>query len=293
MRILVTGRDGQVARSLAERGATHPAHEMVFAARPELDLERPGAFALTIADISPDLVINAAAYTAVDRAEEEEALAHRINADAAGEGAAAAAHLGIPFLQLSTDYVFDGSGERPWREDDPVAPVNAYGRTKAAGEQAVLAASPAHAVVRSSWLVGPFGRNFAKTMLSLAADRDEIAVVDDQRGCPTSTLDLADALIAMADPAIEGRAGGIWHLAGRGESSWADLAEEIFRVSAASGGPAARVRRIATVDYPTPATRPANSVLDCTKARRELGIELTDWRPAIGTISERLLRTRV
>ncbi len=286
MKILVSGRDGQVARSLATRG---PAIEWIFAARPDCDLAEPGSFAAAIAAARPDLVINAAAYTAVDRAEDEEALANRINADAAGEGAEAAARLGIPFVQLSTDYVFDGTGKRPWREDDPVAPLGAYGRTKAAGEVAVLSASPAHSVVRTSWLIGPFGRNFAKTMLRLAADRDAINVVADQRGCPTSTLDLADALIAFAGHAVAGRAGGIWHLAGQGAASWADLAEEIFGVSADHGGPAARVKRIATIDYPTPAQRPANSVLDCSKARDRLGIDLPDWHTGVRAFVPSLL----
>ena len=286
MRILVSGREGQVARSLAERS---PAINWVFAARPDCDLTKPGSFAAAIEGARPDLVINAAAYTAVDRAEEEEALAHRINADAAGEGAEAAARLGIPFIHLSTDYVFDGSGERPWREDDPVAPLGAYGRTKAAGEKAVLAASAAHSVVRTSWLIGPFGHNFAKTVLRLGADRDTFNVVADQRGCPTSTLDLADALIAFADHAIAGRASGIWHLAGQGTATWAYLAEEILTVSAAHGGPSARVNRIATADYAAPATRPANSVLDSTKAREILGIALPEWRAGVRAFLPRLL----
>jgi dTDP-4-dehydrorhamnose reductase len=286
MRIFVSGRDGQVARSLAERG---PSIDWIFAARPDCDLGEPGRFASAIAAASPDLVINAAAYTAVDRAEEEEALAHRINADAAGEGAEAAACLAIPFVQLSTDYVFDGSGTRPWREDDPVAPLGAYGRTKAAGEAAVLAASPKHSVVRTSWLVGPFGHNFAKTMLRLAADRDAIGVVADQHGCPTSTLDLADALIELAGHSVAGRASGIWHLAGKGAATWADLAEAIFDVSAANGGPTARVTHITTAEYPTAAKRPANSVLDATKAGATLGIALQDWRAGVRAFVPRLL----
>ncbi|WP_346774106.1 sugar nucleotide-binding protein [Sphingomonas sp. HDW15A] len=195
----------------------------------------------------------------------------------------------MPFVHLSTDYVFDGSGTRPWREDDPVSPLGAYGRTKAAGETVVVAASPTHSVVRTSWLVGPFGHNFARTILRLAADRDEIKVVADQHGCPTSSLDLADALIALADCAIAGRAGGIWHLAGQGTASWADLAEEIFTVSAAHGGPSAQVKRIATADYPTPAKRPANSILDGTKVRDALGIALPDWRVGVGAFVPRFI----
>ena len=286
MRILVSGRDGQVAHSLAERSS---AIEWIFAARPDCDLAEPGSFAAAIETTRPDLIINAAAYTAVDRAEAEEALAFRINAEAAGEGAQAAARLGIPFVQVSTDYVFDGSGSRPWREDDPLAPLGAYGRTKAAGEAAVLAASDMHSVVRTSWLIGPFGHNFAKTMLRLAADRDEIGVVADQHGCPTSTLDLADALLAFVDHVIAGRVGGVWHLAGQGLANWADLAEEIFAVSRAHGGPTAQVKRITTADYPSPAQRPANSALDSTKAKDILGITLPDWRTGVGAFVPRLL----
>lgn len=286
MRALVSGRDGQVARSLAERGT---GIDWIFAARPDCDLAVPGSFAAAIEAERPDLVINAAAYTAVDRAEDEEALAHRINADAAGEGAEAAARVGIPFVHLSTDYVFDGTGTRPWREDDPVAPLGAYGRTKAAGEAAVLSASPRHSVVRTSWLVGPFSHNFAKTMLRLAANCDEINVVGDQHGCPTSTLDFADALIALADHAVAGRAAGIWHLAGQGTATWADLADEILTVSAEHGGPSARVNRITTAGYQTPAKRPANSVLDETKAHDALGIALPDWRTGVRAFVPRLI----
>jgi dTDP-4-dehydrorhamnose reductase len=231
--------------------------------------------------------VNAAAYTAVDRAEEEEALAQRINADAAGEGAEAAAALGIPFVQISTDYVFDGSRHRAWREDDFVSPINAYGRSKAAGEALVLAASSRHAVIRTSWLIGPFGHNFAKTILRLAADRDEIAVVGDQRGCPTSTLELADALLAF----VEKGASGIWHVANQGEASWAELASVILAESAKLGGPTATVRTIASADYTTAADRAANSVLDCTRAREQLGIALPGWRDGVTRFMPMLIAT--
>ena len=187
--------------------------------------------------------------------------------------------------------MFDGSGDRPWREDDPIAPINAYGRTKAEGERLVLSASPDHLVVRSSWLVSPFGHNFIKTMLRLAADRDEIAVVADQRGCPTSTLDLADGLLQLARHAVAGEARGIYHLAGSGEANWAELADFVMQVSRDGGGPSARIRPIASADYPVAAARPANSVLDCTRARSELGIFLPDWRDGVRPIVEQLVGT--
>lgn len=288
MRILVTGRDGQIAASLAEQARLRPEIALEFAARPRVDLAIPGSLAAAIESARPDLVINAAAFTAVDRAEAEEALAFRINAEAAGEGAEMAGKLGIPFIQLSTDYVFDGTPGRPWREDDPIAPLSAYGRSKAEGERRVMAAFGNRCCVRTSWIVSPFGHNFVKTMLRLAAERDEIAVVADQRGRPTSALDLADALLELADRAVAGESAGLWHIANGGEASWAELAEETMRVSREAGGPHAAIRSIASADYPAPAPRPANSVLDCTKARDELGIELPDWRESVGKIVRRL-----
>jgi dTDP-4-dehydrorhamnose reductase len=289
VRILVTGKDGQVARSLAERAMARPDVDLVFVGRPELDLAVPGRLGRAIAEIAPDAVVNAAAYTAVDKAEEQEELAFRINADAAGDGAEAAAVLAIPFIQMSTDYVFAGEGTRPWREDDPVAPINAYGRTKAEGERRVLAASPLHAVVRTSWVISPFGHNFVKTMLKLARERREIAVVADQRGSPTSALDLADAILAFAQRSLAGDATGIWHLAGAGDASWADVATHVMAISAACGGPSAEIRSITSGDYPTLSKRPANSVLDCSKARELLRIELPDYEGSMASIVRRLV----
>jgi dTDP-4-dehydrorhamnose reductase len=290
VKILVSGRQGQVSQSLAQRVPSFSDIELVFVGRPEVDLGVEGSLARAIEEASPDLIINAAAFTAVDRAETEEQTAYRINADAAGEGALAAARVGAPFIQLSTDYVFDGAPGRAWRETDPVAPANAYGRTKAEGEEQVMAANARNVVVRTSWVVSPMGHNFVKTMLRLANERDEIAVVDDQRGCPTSALDLTSALIEVGRRAMDNEAQGIYHLAGAGEASWADLAEHVFRCSAEHGGPSANVRRIATADFPTPAVRPANSVLDCTKARKELGIVLPPWQESVANIVQTLAK---
>jgi dTDP-4-dehydrorhamnose reductase len=288
MKIMVMGREGQLARSLAEREAYHPAMELKFVGRPKTDLATPGKFAEAIEANKPDIVINAAAFTAVDAAEEGEALAYQVNAEAPREGAVAAARLGIPFVQISTDYVFNGGSTRLWREEDSVDPINAYGRTKAEGERQVLAASPHHLIVRTSWLVGPFGHNFVKTMLRLAAERDEIAVVDDQRGRPTETLVLADGLLTLSDLARTHELGGIWHLAGSGDATWAELAEEVMKASAAHGGATATIRRISTEEYPTPAARPRNSVLDCRKAKDKLGIALSSWRDFVSPLVERL-----
>jgi dTDP-4-dehydrorhamnose reductase len=292
MKMLVTGQNGQVARSIAEWAPQSARTTFIFAARPVVDLVEPGSLARAIEHSNPDIVLNAAAYTDVDRSEDNAPLAFRINADAAGEGAEAAAHLGIPFLQLSTDYVFDGSGVVAWRECDPVGPLNIYGRSKAEGEKRVLAASRRHLVVRTSWVVSPFGQNFVKKMLALAAGRHEIPVVADQRGCPTSALELAGPLVALATMAIEEKIAGVWHLAGQGAASWAELAQCVMESSAVNGGPTASIRPIATADFPTAAKRPANSMLDCRKAREMLGIGLPDWQAGVDDIVQRLVCSR-
>lgn len=289
MKVLVTGKHGQIARSVAERILGSPRFEIIFAARPQVDLSIPGSLADAVASAKPDIVINAAAFTHVDQAEDQAPLARRINMEAAGEGAQASAKLGIPFLHFSTDYVFDGSGDRPWREDDVASPLNIYGQTKADGETRVLDAGPLNLVVRTSWLFGPFGRNFVKTILTLAARREEIPVVADQRGCPTNTLELVGPLMSLAERAVDGGAGGIWHLAGQGTASWADLARHVVEASAAQGGPSVLIRSISTDQYPTPAKRPLNSSLDCNKIRDRFGIVLPEWRHGIDVLVERLV----
>lgn len=286
-RIVVTGRNGQVARSLREQAAAHRDLELVFAGRPELDLTRPETIAEAVTKLRPDLVVSAAAYTNVDRAESEEALAMTVNAVAPGEIARATAMLDVPIIHLSTDYVFDGTKSAPYVETDLVAPLGAYGRSKLAGEIGVAAANPNHVILRTAWLYSPFGRNFLKTMLCLAQSRDRVPVVDDQRGNPTSTLDLAGAILTVAgnllardDPALR----GIFHLAARGSSSWVDFAEEIFRCSLLCGGPAAIVARIPASNYPTPAGRPANSCLDCTRILAAHGVQLPQWNVPIEAV---------
>lgn len=294
VRIVVTGRDGQVAQSLAERGASSD-HDLVFLARPELDLADPAAAEQAIAAARPDLVVSAAAYTAVDKAESEPALAMTINGDAPGAIARAAARSGAAVLHLSTDYVFDGALDRPYREDDPVGPTGSYGASKLAGERAVAAAGAPYLILRTAWVYSPFGANFVKTMLRLAGDRDEVGVVADQHGCPTSALDIADALLALADRWAAGDRTGwnaTYHLAGTGETHWAGFAEAIFAASTARGGPSARVRGIATADYPTPARRPANSRLDTGRLAAAFDLRLPDWRDSLPPVVARLLEQR-
>jgi len=293
MRIVVTGVAGQVARSLVERGMAL-GHVVLPLGRPHLDLASGEAEAIraVLEMTRPEAIVSAAAYTAVDKAESEPELAFAVNAIGAGHVAEAAAALNVPLVQLSTDYVFSGDGSRAWREDDPTGPQGVYGASKLAGERAVLAACPNSAVLRTAWVYSPFGSNFVKTMLRLAEPRDEVGVVADQIGNPTSALDIADGVLAVAanligraDPALR----GVFHMAGAGEASWADLAEAVFAASAVRGGPAAQVRRIATSDYPTPARRPANSRLDCTRLAEIHGVRLPQWRGSLETVIDRLV----
>jgi dTDP-4-dehydrorhamnose reductase len=287
VKILVTGRDGQVARSLAERGG---AHELTFAGRPELDLADPASIERAVAAAAPDLVVSAAAYTAVDKAEDEPDLAMAVNGEGPGALARAAARMGVPVIHLSTDYVFDGSLDRPWREDDPVAPINTYGATKLAGERAVAASGVAYAILRTAWVYSPFGSNFVRTMLRLAETRDALAVVDDQIGCPTSALDIADAILAIAGAWAAEPARGIntiYHFAGTGEASWADFARAIFEERGRRGGPAAEVKGIPASAYPTRARRPANSRLDCRKFAQAF-YPPPAWRDSLRVVTDRL-----
>lgn len=290
---VIGGSNGQLARSLAE--AADDACSVSLLGRPQFNLEAPATLSGLLRDLAPQIVVNAAAYTAVDRAESEPDAAFRINCDGAAAVAQACATLGLPLVHVSTDYVFDGSGDRPWREDDVCAPTGVYGRSKLEGEQAVQAALPAAVILRTAWVHSPFGGNFVKTMLRLAGERDRLRVVADQQGCPTYAPDLATAILALAqrrvvapgDPAL----GGIFHLAGSGATSWFGLAAEVMTVSGRLGGPHRPVDPITTADYPTPARRPANSVLNCRRIEAAYGIRLPDWRDGVARCVARLLDT--
>ncbi|EQA97228.1 dTDP-4-dehydrorhamnose reductase [Sphingobium sp. HDIP04] len=291
MRIAVTGKAGQVVTSLIERGAA-AGHEVIALGRPELDLAEPASVARALEAAAPDAIVSAAAYTAVDAAESESDLAHAVNGAGAGAVAQVAKTLGVPLVHISTDYVFDGTLDRPYVESDPTGPTGVYGASKLAGEQAVLAAHGHNsAVLRVAWVYSPFGANFVKTMLRLAGDRNEVSVVGDQHGNPTSALDIADGVIRVATNMVCNsypELHGIFHMTASGEASWADFAEAVFAASAARLGPSAQVRRITTADYPTPAKRPANSRLDCSRIAKAHGVVLPDWRQSLESVMARL-----
>lgn len=293
MRIVVTGRTGQISLALQELAATRQDVELVALGRPEMDLIDPASVTAAIAAARPSAIVNAAAYTAVDKAEDDEAAARAVNADGAAYVAETASKIGVPVIQLSTDYVFDGEADRPYIEAALPAPPNAYGRTKLAGERAVAAANPRHAVVRTSWVHSPFGGNFVLTMLQRAKTMSEISVVADQIGAPTAALDIAEALLTMAkrlvdrpeDPGLT----GVFHLTAAGAASWAGVAEFVFEQSRSLGGPSAAVRPIATAAYPSRARRPLNSRLGGTRLRDGYGIELADWRIGVAATVRRAL----
>jgi dTDP-4-dehydrorhamnose reductase len=276
--ILIFGKTGQVATELQRQA------EVTALGRDQADLSDPQSCAAIIADLKPSVVINAAAYTAVDRAEEEEAQAQTINAAAPGAMAGACAHLDIPFLHISTDYVFDGSGITAWQESDPVQPQNAYGRTKLAGEQAIRSSGARHIILRTAWVFSAHGANFVKTMLRLSETRDALNVVDDQIGGPTPAADIAATLLVLADQMQGGATGGTYHYAGAPHVSWAGFARAIF----AEAGRDVAVTGIPSRDYPTPATRPLNSRLDCAKLASDFGIRPADWQTGLSAMIKEL-----
>ena len=292
MRIIVVGKEGQVARSLAERARAHGA-QAVLVGRPKVDLADPSGIEDALIETGGDVIVNAAAYTAVDQAESDRELADAINGIGAGVVAGAATAMNVPVIHLSTDYVFDGTADRPYREDDPVSPLGAYGASKLLGEEAVAAEAENHVILRTAWVYSPFGKNFVKTMLRLAADREELGVVGDQYGSPTSALDIADGILAVCrnllDRPEDKSLRGLFHMTGTGYASWAEFATEIFALSAKFGGPSARVRAIGTAEYPTPAKRPANSRLDCSKLKAAHGVVIPPWRTSLEVCVKRLI----
>ncbi len=296
MRLLLLGANGQVGHAL--RSALAPLGEVVCTTRsgrlPDgsacetADFDKPGTLPLLVERIAPRVVVNAAAYTAVDRAEDEREAAFRANAEAPGALAEACARLGALLVHYSTDYVFDGTGQRPWREDDPPSPLGVYGASKLAGEEAIRASGAQHMVFRTAWVYGVHGHNFMRTMLRLGAGRDELRVVADQVGTPTPARLIArtTAQVLRNSP----RATGLWHLTAEGSTSWHGFAEAIFADAHARGllprMPA--VLPIASSEYPTPARRPAYSCLDTTRLQRDFGIVVPDWKQALSAVLDEL-----
>ena len=277
--ILVFGKTGQVAREL-QRLRT-----VMALGREDADLNDPQACADVIKNHAPDAVINAAAYTAVDQAEDEEAIATVINGDAPTAMAKACSELGIPFVHISTDYVFKGTDQAPWQSQDQTAPQNAYGRSKLAGETGITDSGGTYAILRTSWVVSAHGANFIKTMLRLSETRDVLNIVGDQVGGPTPARDIALACLQIAEQLVqEPSKSGIYHFSGTPDVSWADFAREIFE----QAGKSVTVTPIPTIDYPTPAQRPLNSRMDCTATKRVFGIERPDWITGLKTILDDL-----
>lgn len=282
MKVLVFGQTGQVARELARRLPADMQAE--FLGRAEADLANPSACAAAIAARTCDVVINAAAWTAVDKAETEEDAALLVNGAAPTAMAQAAAAKGVPFLHISTDYVFDGAGDQPFVVDHPVAPLGAYGRTKLAGENGVRSAGGAALILRTSWVVSAHGANFVKTMLRLGRERESLNVVADQIGGPTPAAAIADALYTAARAMHAGHKGGTYHFSGAPDCSWADFARAIMK----QAGLACQINDIPAAMYPTPAKRPANSRMDCSALARDFGIDRPDWRLGLTDILQEL-----
>lgn len=278
MKVLVFGQSGQVATEVQRRVGDVTVQAL---GRDQADFEQPETCAALVATTDADAVINAVAYTAVDKAEKDEPRARMVNATTPGAIAVAAAKRGLPLVHISTDYVFDGAGEAPFAPDHPTAPLGAYGRTKLAGEEAVRAAGGAHAILRTSWVVSAHGNNFVKTMLRLGAEREALTIVADQVGGPTCAADIADACLTIAaqlkdDPAKS----GTYHFSGGPDVSWADFARAIF----ARSGLGCAVQDIPASDYPTPAKRPYNSRLDNSATLAAFGIARPDWQAGLEAI---------
>jgi dTDP-4-dehydrorhamnose reductase len=291
MRLLLLGGTGQVGEAFRALPLP-PAVYLVAPSRTELDLQDGRAIARIVAAEPWGAVINAAAYTEVDQAEREAPLAHAINAEGPAEVAAKTGRAGIPLIHLSTDYVFDGRKGAPYVEDDAPAPLNVYGRSKLAGEHAVRAGNPWHVIIRTSWVYSPYRKNFVRTILRLASERERLTIVADQRGCPTAAYDIAQA---CRDIALRCASGpelapyGTYHFSGAGEATWFEFAQSIVALVADRLGRHPLVLPITTSDYPTTAVRPADTRLDCTAIAQAFGITPRPWRQALAETIDQIL----
>lgn len=292
MKLLLLGSNGQVGWEL--RRALAPLGEIVIPRREEADLARPEQMKAMLRQVAPDVIINAAAYTAVDQAESAPEQARAINAEAPAVLAREANLLDAWLVHYSTDYVFDGNGECPWREDDATAPLNVYGQTKLEGEQAVRDSGCKHLLFRTSWVYAARGRNFIRTMLRLAAERDELQVIDDQYGAPTGAELIADVTAhALRSAAGQPEVGGLYHLSAAGEITWHGYARFVIEQARAAGWPVTvadqAIAKVPTTAFPTAATRPHNSRLDCRKLETTFGLQMPDWRDGVDRVVEELV----
>ncbi len=290
-RIFVAGSSGQVAFSLKE-AAEHKAITLATAGRPDFDLTDPDGMRAAITAFQPTAIVNAAAYTAVDAAEDNEEAANAINIEGPRALAALAASLEVPFIHISTDYVFDGDKDDAYVETDPVSPQGAYGRSKLAGEIAATASNPNSIILRTAWVYSPFGNNFLKTMLKLAQNRDELGIVADQYGNPSYAVDIAEAILEIVKQLDAGKpltnVAGVYHLAGSGDTNWHGFASFIFEEGHKYGHPVPKANAISTAEYPTPAKRPMNSRLNCDKVQEVFSITMPDWRESTAKCVKRL-----
>lgn len=288
--ILVTGAGGQVGTELLARAAQH-GHDVTGLVRADLDISDAAAVQAAVARIKPSLIVNAAAYTAVDKAEEDRDAAYAINRDGPANLAAVAKAAGIPLIHISTDYVFDGSKDGAYLESDPVAPLGVYGASKEAGEQAVRSALDEHVIMRTSWVYAAHGANFVKTMLRVGKDRDQLRVVADQFGAPTSAADIADAILTIATRIADGNRSswGTYHYTAEGQTSWHGFAEAVFARAEPVWGRRPEIEAIPSSDYPTPAKRPTNSVLDAGKILAAFTVPRRPWQDGLDEVLEVLL----
>ena len=295
MKLAVTGHNGQLGQALVAATPAAGTCEIVGLGRPEFDLSRIEQLGRALEALKPAAVVNAAAYTAVDKAESDRDTALLVNGAAAGAIASACARLAIPIIHISTDCVFDGASPRPYLETDPTCPINVYGASKTLGEQLVAAAGPRHLILRTSWVISAFGHNFAKNMLQLGAERPRLTIIDDQYGAPTYAPHLAEAILNLAKTMItapdDDPRWGIYHVTNSGETTWCGLAREVFAIAARHGVKSPEIAAIPTSAYPTPARRPANSRLDGTKLANTFGISLPPWQNGVRLCVDRLLDT--
>ncbi|GHC68109.1 dTDP-4-dehydrorhamnose reductase [Limoniibacter endophyticus] len=294
-RVLVTGNTGQVAQAMM---AAKPENvELSCLGRPDLDITDFDGLRRAISVFRPDVIVNPAAYTAVDRAETESSLAYLVNRDGAGNVARAAAAAGIPIIHLSTDYVFSGDAPDPYVETDAVGPRSVYGASKLAGEDYVAFYNARHVILRTAWVFAPWGNNFARTMMRLAGDRETVNVVADQFGSPTYAPHIAAAIYAVTTHILENHEAdqwrGVFHMTGTGDTNWAGFAREIFSESSKLGLQSANVQDITTADYPTPAKRPANSRLSNRKFSDVFGHPLPEWKSGVHQFIEAVQRALI